>query len=460
MASNRPTPHGPSTYGLGGPADFSGAVGFGAPVGPAGPSGAGAPVQPAQVPPIAGGLREGRPPQEPFSRDLSHGQASPAPQSSPPHHRSAPGTLPGDAPSPGFEGEGEVRGEGDGTGDAWLPADESSDDDGPLRALRGKHRVARARSGGLARGGTALGVGVIAAVGASGVAAAQGRPPVPISMPDPGGAADGDGTGQETGTALAASAGPSVAPSRTGTAPDEAAQDARPAGAAEALRNRILQQADVRQDDASQADAPQDAAEPEAGTGAEHAAAPQADQGAPGQQGAAEQAGTAEERTEAAPPAAQGTAPRATAADAPATPAADHRAHPTRTFVAPVSSYTLAAGFGQADDRWAADHTGQDFTAPTGTLVKAVHDGTITQAGWAGGYGYRIVLTLDDGTQLWFCHLSSMVKTTGRVHTGDVIGRVGATGNATGPHLHLEVRPDAGAPTDPVPWLRDRGTTV
>ncbi|MEU5304989.1 peptidoglycan DD-metalloendopeptidase family protein [Streptomyces noursei] len=460
MASNRPTPHGPSTYGLGGPADFSGAVGFGAPVGPAGPSGAGAPVQPAQVPPIAGGLREGQPPQEPFSRDLSHGQASPAPQNSPPHHRSAQGVLPGDAPSPGLEGEGEVRGEGDGTGDAWLPADESSDDDGPLRALRGKHRVARARSGGLARGGTALGVGVIAAVGASGVAAAQGRPPVPISMPDPGGAADGDGTGQETGTALAASAGPSVAPSRTGTAPDEAAQDARPAGAAEALRNRILQQADVRQDDAPQADAPQDAAEPEAGTGAEHAAAPQADQGAPGQQGAAEQAGTAEERTEAAPPAAQGTAPRATAADAPATPAADHRAHPTRTFVAPVSSYTLAAGFGQADDRWAADHTGQDFTAPTGTLVKAVHDGTITQAGWAGGYGYRIVLTLDDGTQLWFCHLSSMVKTTGRVHTGDVIGRVGATGNATGPHLHLEVRPDAGAPTDPVSWLRDRGTTV
>ncbi|MCZ0994610.1 M23 family metallopeptidase [Streptomyces noursei] len=457
MASNRPTPHGPSTYGLGGPADFSGAVGFGAPVGPAGPSGAGAPVQPSQVPPIAGGLREGQPPQEPFSRDLSHGQASPAPQTSPPRHRSAQGVLPGDAPSPGLEGEGEVRGEGDGTGDAWLPADESSDDDGPLRALRGKHRVARRaaavsarrhgtgrrcdRGGRRERGGrgpgSAAGADIDARPGGRPTATARARRPARRSPPPP--------------------APPSPPP---GPAPPRRGRPGRPArgrgrGAAQPHPPAGRRPAGRR----PAGRRPQDAAEPEAGTGAEHAAAPQADQGAPGSRGG----GTGRHRRGAhggQPPAAQGTAPRATAADAPATPAADHRAHPTRTFVAPVSSYTLAAGFGQADDRWAADHTGQDFTAPTGTLVKAVHDGTITQAGWAGGYGYRIVLTLDDGTQLWFCHLSSMVKTTGRVHTGDVIGRVGATGNATGPHLHLEVRPDAGAPTDPVSWLRDRGTTV
>ncbi len=107
-----------------------------------------------------------------------------------------------------------------------------------------------------------------------------------------------------------------------------------------------------------------------------------------------------------------------------------------------------------------ATHTGQDFAAPTGTPVRAVHSGTITQAGWAGSYGYRIVLTLDDGTELWFCHLSSMVQTSGKVSTGDVIARVGATGNVTGPHLHLEVRPGAGAPIDPMPWLREHGLNV
>lgn len=53
-----------------------------------------------------------------------------------------------------------------------------------------------------------------------------------------------------------------------------------------------------------------------------------------------------------------------------------------------------------------------------------------------------------------------MVKTSGKVSTGDVIGRVGATGNVTGPHLHLEVRPDAGDPIDPMPWLRDHGIKV
>ncbi|MGO4753113.1 M23 family metallopeptidase, partial [Streptomyces sp. 2MCAF27] len=122
-------------------------------------------------------------------------------------------------------------------------------------------------------------------------------------------------------------------------------------------------------------------------------------------------------------------------------------------------SYTLTASFGQAGDMWSADHTGQDFAAPTGTPVKALHGGTITSAGWAGSYGYRIVIKLNDGTEIWYCHLSSMVRTSGSVTTGEVVGRVGATGNVTGPHLHLEVRPGGGSPIDPMPWLRAHGLT-
>ena len=78
-------------------------------------------------------------------------------------------------------------------------------------------------------------------------------------------------------------------------------------------------------------------------------------------------------------------------------------------------------------------HTGLDFAAPTGTPLKAVHSGTVKSAGWAGSYGYRTVLELDDGTEIWYCHQSSMNVTAGqKVTTGDAIGRVGATGNVTG----------------------------
>ena len=427
------------------------------------------------------------------------------------------GGLPGGEPVHGPQGSGAegawVTGDEMAAGEAELY--EAGGDEEGLRSLRGKHRVARQRGVGLARGGTALGVGVIAAVGASGVAAAEGRPPVPISMPDPGGTAD-DATADAPNAPVAAAAtttadafAPAAHGTRAGGAPAEAAQGT---GAAEALRNRILQQGGARPADAqagvqtdaqtdTQADAQQGGptGSEATGTAATAESAPQASE-MPQTSGVEQASGTEETsraegasgaETEEAPAAAQAPQPDGKATQAtevpqtsqtsqatqatrePATPAApaaqpssagspeaDQPARTAQDFVAPVASHTLATGFGQAGDRWAADHTGQDFAAPTGTLVKAVHDGTITQAGWAGAYGYRIVVTLDDGTELWFCHLSSMVKTSGRVHTGEVIGRVGATGNATTPHLHLEVRPHGGAPTDPVPWLRDRGVTV
>jgi murein DD-endopeptidase MepM/ murein hydrolase activator NlpD len=129
-------------------------------------------------------------------------------------------------------------------------------------------------------------------------------------------------------------------------------------------------------------------------------------------------------------------------------------------LVRPVASYTLTAGFGQAGSYWSHLHTGLDFAVSTGTAVKAVGGGTITSAGWAGSYGYRIVETLADGTEIWYCHLSSIIQGTGDVNPGDVIARSGATGNVSGPHLHLEVRPDGGAPIDPRSWLASRGLTL
>ncbi|MEY9842438.1 M23 family metallopeptidase [Streptacidiphilus sp. EB103A] len=131
------------------------------------------------------------------------------------------------------------------------------------------------------------------------------------------------------------------------------------------------------------------------------------------------------------------------------------------TLVSPVASAVAGSGFGQSDSLWSQLHTGQDFTAPTGTPVAAVGSGAITSAGWAGAYGYRVVETLADGTEVWYCHLSVIGVGSGEVTAGQPIGRVGATGsNVNAPHLHLEVRPGGGEPVDPALWLSQHGLAL
>ncbi|MFF3766214.1 M23 family metallopeptidase [Streptomyces sp. NPDC001922] len=319
----------------------------------------------------------------------------------------------------------------------WNPTEES------VAPIRGRHRVVKQRGGGMARSGAVLGVGVFAAVGAGGMASAQEKPPVSISMPDLShvseklpDAASLPGIGSlvaddaDQAPVAVASASPL---SDAGLTEEEAADGT---GAGEALRARIMRQAEQQQTAAEKAER----------AAAEKAAAEKA----------AEQAEQAERKQAAAAAAKKKAAEEAARKKA----EAERVAKLAKEFTVPVSSYTLTSSFGQAGDLWSNDHTGQDFAAPTGTPAKAVHGGTITQAGWAGAYGYRIVLTLDDGTEVWYCHLSSMTKTSGKVTTGETIGRVGATGNVTGPHLHLEVRPDGGSPIDPASWLRDRGLSI
>lgn len=128
-------------------------------------------------------------------------------------------------------------------------------------------------------------------------------------------------------------------------------------------------------------------------------------------------------------------------------------------FTAPTSNYELTAHYGQSGSYWAHLHTGLDFAAATGTPVTAVGAGTVTSAGWSGAYGYRVIQTLPDGTEIWYCHLSSISTASGEVAPGTVLGKVGATGNVTDPHLHLEIRPAGATPVDPLEWLRAHGVT-
>lgn len=119
-------------------------------------------------------------------------------------------------------------------------------------------------------------------------------------------------------------------------------------------------------------------------------------------------------------------------------------------WVLPVSGYHLTAQFGAYSGLWSHYHTGLDFAAPSGTTIHAVANGVVTSVGYDGAYGNKTVITLDDGTEVWYCHQTSYTVGEGeQVHAGETIGYVGSTGNVTGPHLHLEVRPGGGDPVDP-----------
>ncbi|MFB6818965.1 M23 family metallopeptidase [Streptomyces sp. NPDC056347] len=125
-------------------------------------------------------------------------------------------------------------------------------------------------------------------------------------------------------------------------------------------------------------------------------------------------------------------------------------------FVLPVKQHGLSAYFGQAGVNWMSVHTGIDFPVLEGTPVMAATDGTVrTQLNSA--YGIMAIVTMADGTETWYCHLSSTRIRSGPVKAGDVIAYSGDTGNSTGPHLHFEVRPGGGAAVNPLPWLRDHG---
>jgi murein DD-endopeptidase MepM/ murein hydrolase activator NlpD len=93
-------------------------------------------------------------------------------------------------------------------------------------------------------------------------------------------------------------------------------------------------------------------------------------------------------------------------------------------------------------------HEGVDYAAATGTPVRAVAEGVVTMAGWSGGYGRLIELRHQNGIVTRYGHLSrigSGIRPGARVKQGEVIGNVGMTGLATGPHLHYEFRVDGNA---------------
>ena len=86
-------------------------------------------------------------------------------------------------------------------------------------------------------------------------------------------------------------------------------------------------------------------------------------------------------------------------------------------------------------------HGGVDLAAPAGAPVFATGPGKVVSAGWAGGYGLLVTIDHGGGKQSRYGHLSAASVSMGQiVPAGTVVGFVGATGLATGPHLHYEIR--------------------
>lgn len=127
------------------------------------------------------------------------------------------------------------------------------------------------------------------------------------------------------------------------------------------------------------------------------------------------------------------------------------------TWVLPLSGYDLTGRFGSVSGLWSSSHTGLDFAAPSGTPIRSVADGVVTEAGYDGAYGYKTVVSLPDGGEVWYCHQNELGVSKGQqLSAGEVLGYVGTTGNVTGAHLHLEIR-HGDEPTDPESYLAAQG---
>jgi len=117
----------------------------------------------------------------------------------------------------------------------------------------------------------------------------------------------------------------------------------------------------------------------------------------------------------------------------------------------------ITGSFGERIDPFngeGAFHSGVDISAGIGCPVIAPADGVVTFADFLGGYGRAINVDHGHGISTRYGHLSSFAVTAGQyIHRGDTIGYVGASGRATGPHLHYEVRIND-VPVNPYKYLR------
>lgn len=111
---------------------------------------------------------------------------------------------------------------------------------------------------------------------------------------------------------------------------------------------------------------------------------------------------------------------------------------------------SISSNFGE---RWGRQHKGIDIAASSGSNVVAFQSGKVTFSGWNGGYGNLVIIDHGNGYESYYGHNSkNIVKVGDSVQKGDLIAKVGNTGNSTGPHCHFEIRIN-GKPVNPINYI-------
>lgn len=122
-------------------------------------------------------------------------------------------------------------------------------------------------------------------------------------------------------------------------------------------------------------------------------------------------------------------------------------------FVAPLERIEISSEFGERRGAKRRKHYGVDLRAPRGTPVAAVARGRVIFRGTKRGFGRLVIVDHGGRTVTYYAHLSDFAVGNGEgVGPGQTVGFVGQSGNATGPHLHFELRED-GKPVDPRPRI-------
>lgn len=122
---------------------------------------------------------------------------------------------------------------------------------------------------------------------------------------------------------------------------------------------------------------------------------------------------------------------------APEPPPPSEPANGSGDWIWPITGGLHSSEYGP---RWGGFHSGLDIAVPVGTRAVAARSGTVTFAGWDGGYGYCILIDHGDGFVTRYAHASALLVSSGQwVEQGEAVIRVGSTGNSTGSHLHFEV---------------------
>lgn len=113
----------------------------------------------------------------------------------------------------------------------------------------------------------------------------------------------------------------------------------------------------------------------------------------------------------------------------------------------------ITSRFGSMEDIRSYAHNGLDIAAPYGTNIKSATTGTVSFSGYNGSYGNLVIVNCGNGVQIYYGHCSKLLVNVGdKIEAGDVIAKVGSTGNSTGNHLHFEIKVN-GVSVDPQNYI-------